>query len=87
MKDWGKTNYCLSLQIEHNANEILIHQFAYVEKILKRFNMNNAHSLCNPMVVQSIDPKHDLFRPKENDEEIFGPEVPYLNVIGALLYA
>jgi hypothetical protein len=30
--------------------------------------------------------KKDHFRPREDDEEIFGPEVPYLSAIGALMY-
>ncbi|KAL5809036.1 hypothetical protein ACOSQ3_029727 [Xanthoceras sorbifolium] len=86
MKDLGKTKYCLGLEIEHTPNGILVHQSAYVEKILKRFNMDNAHPLGTPMVVRSLDPKKDPFRPKEDDEKILGPEVPYLNAIGALLY-
>jgi len=28
----------------------------------------------------------DSFRPQENDENLFGPKVPYLSVIGALMY-
>ena len=38
------------------------------------------------MVVRSFEPHKDPFRPKEPDEEILGPEVPYLNAIGALMY-
>ena len=45
MKDLGKTKYCLGLEIEHKSNGILIHQSAYIKKILKRFNMDNAHPL------------------------------------------
>ena len=30
--------------------------------------------------------KNDQFRPCENGEELFSPEVPYLSVIGALMY-
>ena len=86
MKDLGKTKYCLGLEIEHRSNGILVHQSAYTEKILKRFHMDNAHPLSTPMVVRTLDPKKDPFRPKENGEKILGPEVPYLNAIGALLY-
>ena len=28
----------------------------------------------------------DRFRPMMDDEELLGPEVPYLNYIGALMY-
>ncbi|XP_068331650.1 secreted RxLR effector protein 161-like [Pyrus communis] len=38
------------------------------------------------MVVRSLDVKKDSFRPKEDDELVIGPEVPYLSAIGALLY-
>jgi len=27
-----------------------------------------------------------LFRPQENDEDVLDPEVPYLSVIGTLMY-
>ncbi|KAM1400640.1 hypothetical protein ACFX2F_027895 [Malus domestica] len=52
MKDLRKTKYCLSLQIEHYANGILVHQSAYIEKILKRFGMDKAYPLNTPMVVR-----------------------------------
>ncbi|KAM0957392.1 hypothetical protein ACFX2A_026052 [Malus domestica] len=38
------------------------------------------------MVVRTLDAKRDPFRPKEDEEEISEPEVPYLSAIGALLY-
>lgn len=38
------------------------------------------------MVVRSLDVKKDHFHPRENNEEILGPEVPYLCAIGALMY-
>ena len=38
------------------------------------------------MVVRSLDTQKDQFRPRESDEEILGPKVPYLNAIGALMY-
>ncbi|MCI28508.1 hypothetical protein A2U01_0049709, partial [Trifolium medium] len=38
------------------------------------------------MVVRSLDVKKDPFRPREEDEELLGPEVPYLSAIGALTY-
>ena len=38
------------------------------------------------MIVRFLDPQKDQFRPRESDEEILGPEVPYLNAIRALMY-
>ncbi|CAN4118009.1 unnamed protein product [Withania somnifera] len=86
MKDLGKTKLCLGTQIEHLANGIFIHQSAYTEKILKRFYMDKAHPLSTPMVVRSLDVNKDPFRPQEENEELLGPEVPYLGAIGALMY-
>ncbi|KAL4016718.1 hypothetical protein IC575_024375 [Cucumis melo] len=86
MKDFGKTKFCLDLQIEYLANGIFIHQLTYTEKILKRFYMDKAHPLNIPMVVRSLDVKKEIFRPREDNEELLGPEVPYLSAIGALMY-
>ena len=86
MKDLGKTKYYLGLKIEHKSNGILIHQSTYVEKVLKQFNMDKTHPLSSPMIVRSLYAKKDLFHPKEENETLLGPGVPYLSAIGALLY-
>ncbi|KAK4394572.1 Secreted RxLR effector protein [Sesamum angolense] len=86
MKDLGTTKYCLGLQFEHTKGGIFIHQSNYIEKILKRFHMNNAHPLSTPMVVRSLDVNKDPFRPPTHNDEILGPEVPYLSAIVALMY-
>ena len=38
------------------------------------------------MVVRLLDMKKDIFRPREDNEELLGSEVPYLSAIGALMY-
>ncbi|KAL0371809.1 UNVERIFIED_CONTAM: Copia protein [Sesamum calycinum] len=83
MKDLGTTKYCLGLQFEHTKGGIFIHQSNYIEKVLKRFHMNNAHPLSTPMVVRSLDVNKDLFHPPAHNDEILGPEVPYLSAIDA----
>ncbi|KAJ9544183.1 hypothetical protein OSB04_023890 [Centaurea solstitialis] len=35
MKDLGKTRYCLGIELEHRACGILIHQSAYIQKLLR----------------------------------------------------
>ena len=47
--------------------------------------MDKAHPLSSPTVVRSLDVKKDPFRPKDDDEVPFGPEVPNLSAIGALM--
>ncbi|GJY42003.1 disease resistance CC-NBS-LRR class family protein [Tanacetum coccineum] len=74
-------------EIEHTTN-LLKNEFEMkdLDKILKRFNMNKAHPLSLLMVGRSLDRELDPFRPKEHDEDILGPEIPYLSAIGALMY-
>jgi len=86
MKDMGKTRFCLGLQIEYLPEGILIHQSTYTRKVLERFNMLKAHPVTTPMVVRSLDIDKDPFRPKSENEDVLGPEVPYLSAIGALMY-
>ena len=86
MKDLGKTRYCLSLQIEYCLNGVLIHQSSYIEKVLKRFYIGKSHPLNSPMFVRLLKVTKDPFRLKEENEELLGPEVPYLSAIGALMY-
>jgi hypothetical protein len=38
------------------------------------------------MVVRSLDVEKDPFRPKEDGEDVLGPDFPYLSAIGALMY-
>ncbi|GKB79593.1 hypothetical protein Tco_0946488 [Tanacetum coccineum] len=38
------------------------------------------------MVVKTLNVKNSPFQPTNDDEEILGPEVPYLSVMGALLF-
>ncbi|CAM9003245.1 unnamed protein product [Rhodiola kirilowii] len=86
MKDLGKTKFCIGLQIEHLSKGIFVHQSSYTERILKRFNMDKSYPVSTPMVVRSLNVTKDPFRPREDDEELLGPEVPYLSAIGALMY-
>ena len=48
--------------------------------------MDKAHPLSSLMIVRSLDVKNDPFLPCENCEKLLGPEVPYLSVIGPLMY-
>ncbi|KAM2692792.1 hypothetical protein EV2_007046 [Malus domestica] len=86
MKDLKKSRYYLGLEIEHFSNGILVHQSNYTQKVLRRFNEDKAKPSSTHMVVRTLDAKQDPFRPKEDDEEILEPEVPYLSATRALLY-
>ena len=86
VKNLGKIKLCLNLELEYKANRILVHRSAYTKRIFKSFNMDKAHPLTTPMVVRLFEPHKDLFCPKEPDEEILDPEVPYLKEIRVLMY-
>jgi hypothetical protein len=86
MKDLSVTKLCLGLQIEHLHNGVFVHQSNYIQKMLKRFNMNKTNPLSTPMVVRSLDVKKDSYWPRENNEKVIDSEVPYLSAIGALMY-
>ena len=86
MKDLGTTKFCLGLQLEHLSIGILVHQSAYVQRILEKFNMDKAYPSKTPMVVRALEMDKDPFRPQQEGEEVLGDEFPYLSAIGALMY-
>ena len=43
--------------------------------------MDKSHPLSTPMIVRTLDVKKDQFHHKEEDEDIHGPEVPYLMLL------
>jgi hypothetical protein len=55
MKDLGWTKIFLVLQLEHLHTSILVHQSAYVQKVLERFNMYKAYlDSVTPHVTETI---------------------------------
>ncbi|XP_074355940.1 secreted RxLR effector protein 161-like [Apium graveolens] len=48
--------------------------------------MDKSNPLTTPMMVRYLKPDKDPFRPREDDDEVLGPEIPYLGSIGALMY-
>jgi hypothetical protein len=43
---------------------ILVHQYAYVKKVLEKFNMDKAYPQRTPMIVRALKNDKDLFRSK-----------------------
>jgi hypothetical protein len=86
IKDLGKIKFCLGLQIEHLHTGILVHQFAYVKKVLEKFNMDKPYPQRTPMIVRALKKDKDTFRLKQEGEEVLGAEYPYLSAIGVLMY-
>ena len=86
MKDLGKTKYCLGLQLEYRPSRILVHQSAYIQKILEKFNMDKSYPNKILMIVRSLEIGKDPFRSRDIGEKMLGPEIAYLSVISALMY-
>ena len=80
MNDLGKTRFCLK-----TANRDKF-KWDYTEKVLKQFGMDKAQPLSTPTVFQSLDINKNPYRPIEKNEAVLGPEVPYISVVGALIY-
>jgi hypothetical protein len=85
MKDLDKTKIYLDLQIEHLHTSILVHQLAYIKKVLEKINTDKAYPQRTPMIVRVLENDKDPFRPKQG-EEVLGAEYPYLSAIVALMY-
>ena len=48
MKDLGKPKFYFGLQLEHLPSGIMVHQAAYIQKILEKFNMDKSYPSKTP---------------------------------------
>lgn len=78
MTDLGATNNYLGVEIHRNTDDIFISQKGYIEKLLKKFNMQ----ACNPTNL-SIDPK--TYLQKRMGTGRADPAL-YCSLVGSLLY-
>ena len=86
MKDFGKTKFCLNFEIEHTIKWGFVYQSIYFRTSSYKVYIDNLHALTNLMVVRHLEAENEQFRHYKKYEKPFGPEVPYLNVIGAVTY-
>jgi hypothetical protein len=86
MKDLSRTKFFLGLQLEDLHIVILVHQSAYVLKVLEKFNLDKTYSARTSMVIRALEKDKDPFRLKEEGEEVLGQEYPYLSSLGELMY-
>ena len=84
MKYLGQNTYCIGLQVHYVSNGgILLHQQAYVQKILKFFQMDQANPLAAPMIGRSKT-NDDPYQPRDEEEIVDKPK--YLTTVGAFTY-
>jgi hypothetical protein len=48
--------------------------------------MDKDYPVTTPMIVCVLEKDKDLFKPREEGEDVLGQEYSYLSVIGALMY-
>jgi len=87
MKDLGAANYILGMEIKRYRakRKLWLNQRKYLEKILQRFNMKDSKPMKVPIPVGV-----KLFAeqcPMTQEEEEDMSCVPYVSVVGSLMYA
>ena len=49
MSMMGELNFFLGLQIKQTSNDTLIHQYKYIEELLKKFGMDSSKPIDTPI--------------------------------------
>ena len=80
-KTWGKPSIVSTCR-----SSMFLKKYWYTSQPTWRrswrdFKMNKSHELSTPMVVKSLEVDKDPYKPKEDNEDILGPEVPYLSAL------
>ena len=87
IKDFGDASFVLSIQIhrDHSQGILELSQKGYIEKVLKRYDIQNYKSGDTSVV------KRDKFSlqwcPKNGFEEKEMQKIPYASAVGSLMYA
>ena len=86
MKDLGAPKQILGMRIKRDTNSrtLLLLQDKYINKVLSRFNMQNAKVVSTPLGVHFRLSKEQS--PKTEKERAYMAKVPYASAIGSLMY-
>ena len=76
LKDFGKPKYRSLLKIEHLHSYIMVYYVVYIHNILEKFIVDKSYPFITLMVVHSLDVEKDLFRPRDDGNEISGLNLP-----------
>nr|GEX83882.1 retrovirus-related Pol polyprotein from transposon TNT 1-94 [Tanacetum cinerariifolium] len=87
MKDLGPAKQILGIRIfrDRGAKKLHISQEQYIEKVLRRFNMDKAKVVSSPLTSNFKLTDKDCLSYKKNIEKM--NRVPYASAIGSLMYA
>ena len=87
MKDLGEAAYILGIKIYRDRSRRLIglSQSTYLDKVLKRFKMEDSKKGSIPIVYgKTLSKKHC---PTTSDDLKYMSKVPYASAIGSIMYA
>jgi hypothetical protein len=87
MKDLGKARKILGMEIsrDRKAGTLTLSQRSYIEKVLKRFNMDGAKAVNTPIAAHfKLSAKQC---PVSDNEKSYMSRVPYSSAVGSLMYA
>lgn len=87
MKDLGEASYVLGIEIHRDRENGLLglSQKAYIEKVLKKFNMLQSNGAEVPVSKGDKLSKEDC--PKNDVERAEMKDKPYASVVGSIMYA
>ncbi|KAE8728454.1 FACT complex subunit SPT16-like [Hibiscus syriacus] len=87
MKDLGAAKQILGMRIKRDTKSetLMLSQAEYINKVLSRFNMQDAKSVSTPLGVHFRLSKDQS--PKTEEERAHMVKVPYASAIGSLMYA
>ena len=87
MKNLGEANFVLGIQLfrDWNNRMIALSQSSYIDKVLKKFAMQDSKKGGQPSrtgITLSLD---DCL--KTSEEKVYMEKVPYASAVGSLMYA
>ncbi|KAE8735455.1 hypothetical protein F3Y22_tig00000340pilonHSYRG00428 [Hibiscus syriacus] len=87
MKDLGAAKQILGMRIKRDTKSgtLILSQAEYINKVLSRFNMQDAKPVSTPLGVHFRLSKEQS--PKTEEERAHMVKVPYASAIGSLMYA
>src|SRR6266508_6000454 len=87
LKDLGEVAYILGIKIYRDRSRVLIglSQSTYIDKVLKRFSMQNSKKGFLPLSCGTHLCKTQC--PVIQDERVHMSMVPYASAIGSIMYA
>jgi len=79
LTDMGSLHFCLGVNVEQSTNTIKLSQKQYIQKLLKRYELDDANPVCTPMDLNVRLVADDGFS-KPADK------IRYQSLVGSLLY-